>query len=242
MAGRRDDERFEIAPRRPRGASDAAQPIARVARSIWHYARQSRFAGKTTPSPSAPALPHLQRCAVRITYASNRVRGQWRAHGRYVAREAATERDSAESRDSPFTEPTRERGPPAGYDRAREGLDLAAELDAWQLALQAAESKKAENVRVLDLQGLTSFTDYLVLCTGNNPRQVQAIADEVEFQLKNFGERPKSVEGYKNAEWVLLDYGDYVVNVFSDKARTYYDLDRLWQDAAEVRQTEEQPS
>ncbi|MFO1206412.1 MAG: DUF3363 domain-containing protein [Burkholderiales bacterium] len=132
MAGRRDDERFEIAPRQPRGASDASQPVARVAKSIWHYARQSRFAGKATPSPSTPALPHLQRCAVRITYASNRVRGQWRAHGRYVAREAATDRDSAESRDSPFTEPTRDRNPPAGYDRAREGLDLAAELDAWQ--------------------------------------------------------------------------------------------------------------
>lgn len=113
------------------------------------------------------------------------------------------------------------------------------ETVAWQVAVQAAESKKAENVRVLDLQGLTSFTDYLVLCTGNNPRQVQAIADEVEFQLKNFGERPKSVEGYKNAEWVLLDYGDYVVNVFSEHARTFYDLDRLWQDAAEVRNTEE---
>ena len=113
------------------------------------------------------------------------------------------------------------------------------ETVAWQVAVQAAESKKAENVRVLDLQGLTSFTDYLVLLTGNNPRQVQAIADEVEFQLKNFGERPKSVEGYKNAEWVLLDYGDYVVNVFSEHARTFYDLDRLWQDAAEVRNTEE---
>lgn len=109
-----------------------------------------------------------------------------------------------------------------------------AEISAWQIAARAAESKKAENVRILDLQGLTSFTDYLVLCTGSNPRQVQAIADEVELQLKNNGERPKSVEGYKNAEWVLLDYGDYVVNVFSQHARTYYDLDRLWQDAAEV--------
>jgi len=102
------------------------------------------------------------------------------------------------------------------------------------VAAQAAEAKKAENVRILDLQGLTSFTDYLVLCTGTNPRQVQAIADEVELQLKNAGDRPKSVEGYNNAEWILLDYGDYVVNVFSEQARKYYDLDRLWQDAAEV--------
>lgn len=105
---------------------------------------------------------------------------------------------------------------------------------AWQVALKAAESKKAENIRVLDLQNLTSFTDYLVLCTGTNPRQIQAIADEIEQQLKNAGERPKSVEGYKNAEWILMDYGDYVINVFSAAARAYYDLDRLWQDASEV--------
>ncbi len=135
MAGRRDDERFEIAPRRPRGASDVSRPISRVARSVWHYARQSRFGGSKAPSTStAPTVPHLQRCAVRITYASNRVRGQWRAHGRYVAREAATERESTDSRDSPSTDPGRERAPAAGYDRAREGLDPALELDAWQAA------------------------------------------------------------------------------------------------------------
>lgn len=122
--------------------------------------------------------------------------------------------------------------------RKQKVVTAATEAAAWQIAVQAAEAKKAENIRVLDLQGLTSFTDYLILCTGNNPRQVQAIADEVGLQLKNAGERPKSVEGYKNAEWVLLDYGDYVVNVFSEPARAYYDLDRLWQDAAEVVKTE----
>jgi len=118
--------------------------------------------------------------------------------------------------------------------RKQKVVAAPAETSAWMVAVQAAEAKKAENVRILDLQGLTSFTDYLVLCTGTNPRQVQAIADEVELQLKNAGERPKSVEGYNNAEWILLDYGDYVVNVFSAQARAYYDLDRLWQDAAEV--------
>ncbi|MBL8220639.1 MAG: ribosome silencing factor [Bryobacterales bacterium] len=118
--------------------------------------------------------------------------------------------------------------------RKQKVVAAPAETSAWMVAAQAAEAKKAENVRLLDLQGLTSFTDYLVLCTGTNPRQVQAIADGVELQLKNAGERPKSVEGYNNAEWILLDYGDYVVNVFSEQARTYYDLDRLWQDAAEV--------
>ena len=67
-----------------------------------------------------------------------------------------------------------------------------------------------------------------MICSGSNQRQIQAIADEVGQQLKKLGERPKSVEGYQNAEWILMDYGDYVVNVFSAAARSYYDLERLW--------------
>jgi hypothetical protein len=135
VAGRRDDEPFEIAPRRPRGSADAAPPLARVARSIWHYARQSRLGGRKAPrAAAAPAAPHLQRCAVRITYASNRVRGQWRAHGRYVAREAATDREPTESREAPTVESARDPAPAAGYDRARDGLDPALALDAWQAA------------------------------------------------------------------------------------------------------------
>lgn len=101
----------------------------------------------------------------------------------------------------------------------------------WQTAVEAAEAKKAEVIRVLDLRPVTSFADTMILCTGSNARQIQAIADEVETQLKQIGERPKSVEGYSNAEWVLMDYGDYIVNIFSTHARSYYDLDRLWHDA-----------
>lgn len=81
---------------------------------------------------------------------------------------------------------------------------------------------------------MTSFTDFFVICTGANARQIQAIADEVTQRLKKAGEHPLSVEGYQNAEWVLADYGDYVVNIFSEKARAYYDLERLWRDGKPV--------
>lgn len=81
---------------------------------------------------------------------------------------------------------------------------------------------------------MTSFTDFFVVCSGANARQIQAIADEVNQQLKKAGELPLSVEGYENAEWVLVDYGDFVVNIFSEKARAYYDLERLWRDGKTV--------
>jgi len=105
----------------------------------------------------------------------------------------------------------------------------------WQVCVKAAESKKAEGIRVLDLRPITTFADFFVLCNGTNQRQVQAIADEVVREMKLVGERPASTEGYSNGEWILLDYGDLVVHVFSEKSRIYYDLDRLWRDATEVR-------
>jgi ribosome-associated protein len=100
------------------------------------------------------------------------------------------------------------------------------------LAVRAAESKKAADVKVLDLSGITSFTDHFVICTGSNPKQVQAISDEITLQLKNTrGELPLSVEGYSQAEWVLIDYADFLVHIFSPKAREYYALERLWRNA-----------
>jgi ribosome-associated protein len=106
---------------------------------------------------------------------------------------------------------------------------------SWLFAVRAAESKKATDIRVLDLSGITSFADYFVLCTGANQRQVQAISDEVNLQLKQLaGELPLSVEGYGQAEWVLADYGDLLVHIFSPKAREYYGLERLWRNAKPV--------
>ena len=103
------------------------------------------------------------------------------------------------------------------------------------LAVRAAESKKATDIRVLDLTGITSFADYFVICTGANLRQIQAISDEVNLQLKRqAGELPISVEGYTQAEWVLADYGDLLVHIFSPKSREYYGLERLWRSAKAV--------
>ena len=99
-------------------------------------------------------------------------------------------------------------------------------------AIQACLEKKAEELSILEMEkGSGAFTDYFVLCSGTNPRQVQAIADEVELRLKNADLRPAHVEGYKQAEWVLLDYVDFVVHIFSEKARKFYDLERLWKSA-----------
>jgi ribosome-associated protein len=105
----------------------------------------------------------------------------------------------------------------------------------WLIAVRAAESKKGTDISVLDLGGITSFADYFVICTGANQRQIQAIADEVGLRLKQeAGELPISVEGYTQAEWILADYGDFLVHVFSPKAREYYDLERLWRSAKSV--------
>jgi ribosome-associated protein len=104
----------------------------------------------------------------------------------------------------------------------------------WLIAVRAAESKKGVDIRVLDLRDVTSFTDFFVICSGTNSRQIQTIADEVTGRLKEAGELPSSMEGYDNAEWVLVDYGDYVVHIFSVQAREFYDLERLWRGARVV--------
>jgi ribosome-associated protein len=103
------------------------------------------------------------------------------------------------------------------------------------LALHAAAEKKAHDLVVLDLREVASFTDYFVIASGTNVRQVQAVADEVQEQLrKRLGVKPARVEGYNSAEWVLLDYGDFILHVFEEKSRRFYDLERLWRDAARV--------
>ena len=106
-------------------------------------------------------------------------------------------------------------------------------------AISACQEKKAEEITILEMEkGSGAFTDYFLVCSGTNPRQVQAIADEVEERLKKAGLRPTHVEGYRQAEWVLLDYVDFVVHVFSDKARKFYDLERLWKTARRMQPTE----
>lgn len=102
-------------------------------------------------------------------------------------------------------------------------------------AISAAEDKKAENVAVLQMDKSSSaFTDYFLIASGTNPKQVQAIADEIELRLKREGTYPNNVEGYKQAEWILLDYVHFVVHVFSENARKFYDLERLWKSAKHI--------
>ncbi len=83
-------------------------------------------------------------------------------------------------------------------------------------------------MRILDVREVTTFTDFFVICTVANPRQGHAVSDEIGQALKATGELPVSVEGYDSAEWILMDYGDFLVHIFSEKARSYYDLERLW--------------
>src|SRR3982750_2230128 len=101
-------------------------------------------------------------------------------------------------------------------------------------ALHAAAEKKAIEPVVLDLREIASFTDYFVIVSGANERQVQAISDEIYETLKKAGEPAARVEGYKTAEWILLDYGDFVMHVFDQKARKFYDLERLWRESKRV--------
>src|SRR5437660_9316222 len=106
-------------------------------------------------------------------------------------------------------------------------------------AITACREKNAEEVTVPRLEKDSgAFTDYFVVCSGTNPRQIQAISDEVEERLEKTGLRATHIEGYKQAEWVLLDYVDFVVHVFSEHARRYYDLERLWKSARKLEPAE----
>jgi ribosome-associated protein len=102
-------------------------------------------------------------------------------------------------------------------------------------AVKAIEGKKGEDIVILEMdKNSGAFTDYFVVCSGTNPRQIQAIADDVEKQMAEDGQRPNSVEGYTQAEWVLLDYVDFVLHIFSERARKFYDLERLWKSARKL--------
>ncbi len=108
-------------------------------------------------------------------------------------------------------------------------------------AVRAAFDKKATNVVVLDLRHTSAFTDFFVLCSGQNTRQVKAIADNVEDTLREAGVRPAHVEGYNRAEWILMDFFSLIVHVFAPHTRDFYSLERLWGDAERIEMSEEPP-
>lgn len=101
-------------------------------------------------------------------------------------------------------------------------------------AVAALQDRKALDLRVLDLDEISEFTEYFLLCSGASERQVRAIADGVDEKLREQGSRPLHVEGYDNGQWVLLDFGDFLVHIFSESMREYYRLEQLWADAPDV--------
>jgi ribosome-associated protein len=102
-------------------------------------------------------------------------------------------------------------------------------------AVQAAQDRKAVDLRVLDLEGTSSFTSYFLICSGTSSRHTQAICDAIIERLKSSGHAPGHVEGYTQAEWILIDYLNFIVHIFSERARLFYDLERLWKNAARVK-------
>lgn len=95
----------------------------------------------------------------------------------------------------------------------------------------AAADKKAENIQVLDMQGISSFTDYFVICSGSSEPQLKAIATEIRHQAQEIGRKPSSEDGYPVSQWIVLDYGDVIVHLFHSEKREFYGLENLWSDA-----------
>ncbi len=108
-------------------------------------------------------------------------------------------------------------------------------------AIRAAQDRKALDMSVLDLQGVCSFTDFFLICTGTSTRHMQAISDGVLEQLQRAGVSPAHLEGNSQAEWILMDYLNFVVHIFSERARQFYDLERLWRSAPRLSLPEDNP-
>ncbi|MBN2179513.1 MAG: ribosome silencing factor [Deltaproteobacteria bacterium] len=106
------------------------------------------------------------------------------------------------------------------------------------LCTNAALKKKAKDLIILKVQELSSFTDFFVICSGSSDRQVQAIADSIETDLKKSGVLPLGIEGGRSGKWILMDYGDVVVHVFYEATREFYDIERLWADAPSMMVSE----
>jgi ribosome-associated protein len=118
---------------------------------------------------------------------------------------------------------------------ARARLRVASAEETARRAASAALEKKAENVVLIDLRSQSSYADFLVICSGTNERQLEAIAEAVEESLAAIGDHPIGTEGTRGGRWVLLDFGDVVVHVFHEEERSYYDIEGLWSDAPSQR-------
>lgn len=108
-------------------------------------------------------------------------------------------------------------------------MELKEELD---IVVKSLEDKKAEDIKILDISKISVMADYFVIATGNNKNQVQAMSDEVEEKLHKEGITPRQIEGYRNANWILMDYSDIIIHIFDQESRQFYNLERIWKDSA----------
>lgn len=111
--------------------------------------------------------------------------------------------------------------------------------DMVKLAVKALEDKKGEDVKIIDIQGVSVLADYFIIAGGSNVSQVQAMADNVEEELYKAGFEPRQIEGYNTANWILMDYGDIIVHIFSKEDRLFYDLERIWRDGKLIENPED---
>lgn len=107
-----------------------------------------------------------------------------------------------------------------------------------KLAIQALEDKKADDIKVIDISDVSTIADYFIIASGKNRSQIQAMCDNVDEALGRAGVSIKQTEGYKNANWILMDYGDIIVHIFDTENRLFYDLERIWRDGKEMDKSE----
>lgn len=107
-----------------------------------------------------------------------------------------------------------------------------------KLAIQALEDKKADDIKVIDISDVSTIADYFIIASGKNRSQIQAMCDNVDEMLGRAGVSIKQTEGYKNANWILMDYGDIIVHIFDTENRLFYDLERIWRDGKEMDRSE----
>lgn len=103
-----------------------------------------------------------------------------------------------------------------------------------KLAIHALEDKKAQDVKVIDIREVSTIADYFIIASGKNRSQIQAMCDNVDETLEKAGAVKKQTEGYQNANWILMDYGDIIVHIFDVENRLFYDLERIWRDGKEI--------
>jgi len=195
---------------------------------------------KKTAAPAkaaTPRKPAASRSAAAKSVATKTGKASTTTKGAKAPRKTPARAKATTAAKKPAARKTAPRGKKAPVVTEVEVSALeapAAALAAAKIAAEAALDKKAENVVILDVAGLTGYADCFVIATGTSDRQVSAIADSIEEKMKKAGHRPIGVEGHGLGHWVLLDFGDVVAHVFYEEARALYDVEGLWADARRI--------